>query len=288
MPVVTRPLSEVHLPPELARDIDRDHVRRLAATLKAGGVLPPPLANPDGKIISGAHRYLAHVEAGRQTIDLQVPDKPFTRGEIKLDQWRENSNRLGFTIPEQAQLMLDLMKEYGWDQAELAVQLVISAAQVAKVLLISKRLAPDLQEKIVSGELLPKSAYSMSMLPDHAMQREVFAMKLPKCMLVEREVVRRLRLLGLAKREKRTKAVKGKTKNGTTYSFRADLTLMIEDLTSLLSAAKRAEKLGLDADSIKHFLGDKDDGMAGPVMVAPNPPRSPVPAQAIPPQQPHA
>ena len=43
------------------------------------------------------------------------------------------------------------------------------------------------------------------------MQREVFGMGLMKCALVEREVTQRLRQLGLAKREKRVKAVTGRT-----------------------------------------------------------------------------
>ena len=92
------------------------------------------------------------------------------------------------------------------------------------------------------------------MLPDHGMQREVFALKLTKCALVEREVNRRLKQLGLAKREKRVKAVKGRTSNGTTYSFRADLDTMIADLKRLLEAAEKAKKLGLPPDSVNPLL----------------------------------
>ena len=75
-----------------------------------------------------------------------------------------------------------------------------------------------------------------------------------KCSVLEREITRRLRQAGLAKRETRVRAVKGKTSNGTTYSFRADLDTMIADLKKLLEAAEKAKKLGLPPDSVNPLL----------------------------------
>ena len=160
MPIIHAKLADVHLPDDLARDIDRGHVARLAETKRSGGYLPPPLAVKNAKgyeIASGAHRFLAHVEAGAETIAIEVPEKPLTVGEIKLDQWRENQHRLGFALPDQAALMLDLMREYDWTQEELAERLEISPGQVCKTLQVSKNLAPDLQDKIVSGAHPPGS-----------------------------------------------------------------------------------------------------------------------------------
>ena len=67
--------------------------------------------------------------------------------------------------------MLEIMKEYGWTQEELAEHLGLSPGQVSKVLQVSKRLAPDLQEKIIAGDLHPRSAYLL--LACRTMRRSV-------------------------------------------------------------------------------------------------------------------
>ena len=73
-------------------DIDREHVVRLATTLRNGGYLPPPLAKKTAngyEIFTGMHTFLAHVEVRQETIELEVTETPLKPGEIKLDQWRE-------------------------------------------------------------------------------------------------------------------------------------------------------------------------------------------------------
>jgi ParB/RepB/Spo0J family partition protein len=254
MPTTRIKTSDAYLPEDLPREqVDPAHVRRLADTLRKGGELNPPKAIRKGAryeiSCGGAHRLLAHREAGREEMDVLLVERPLTQGDILLEQYQENEHRLGFNHRELARLFVALRAEFGWTQEELAEQLGISPARVSKVLAVSRRLAPDLQDRVATGELCPTIAYLLCPL-DHPQQRELAARGL-KREAVEREVKKRL-----GRRVRKARPTKITTAGGVVLLVPdgCDYDAVLDDLREAMKRLRKGRKLGEDAEAAPVLL----------------------------------
>src|SRR5262249_9581703 len=78
---------------------------------------------------------------------------------------REQEVRLGFTQIERVRLWTQLLREWGWTQAELAAAIHVSEAQVSKILGRSEELTPEVYELLVAGKLADRAADAIRKLP---------------------------------------------------------------------------------------------------------------------------
>lgn len=167
MPMLKVKMSEVSPGESFREKIDWNRVAELAEKLERGMSLPPPMTVKEGggyRVTSGAHRYLAHKEAGREEIEIQVMEGEPAELDLLLDAWGENQDRHGFNAREQSRVIVALMK-LGKSQAEIAGLLKLSRATVNKRVMVDAKVAPDIQEMIARGELDPSKAHLVRDLP---------------------------------------------------------------------------------------------------------------------------
>lgn len=238
--------------PNASRDqIDHEHVQHLKEKRRRGIALPLIVVVPEGdkyRITSGMHRYLAEVELGSTEIEVIVREDATPEDEI-LDTWGENEDRVGFTIAEKARIILGLMA-LGNSQTETAEKLCISAAQVSKVLSVSKNLAVEAQALIGQGDFNPAIAYELSKHPDKTKQRELALSAVKGCLTREAAV----KAVKIARKQRVYEKKKRLTTPGGLAVVFPSLDVLLAESLALAKAARMAMRLGIDPDNLGGVL----------------------------------
>jgi len=147
---------------------NRDFLDRLTADVRERGIQVPLIAYREGaklRVIDGETRRLAALLALLESVPVLAYEEKPDEASLKLGQLLANSMRRENTPLELAAIYSDLMWLNGWTQADLARAVRVSPAHVAKVLAISGKLLPEVQELVAAGKLPPRAAYAISRLP---------------------------------------------------------------------------------------------------------------------------
>lgn len=162
------PAADIFVPDDLAREIDAAHVEVLRQSKKRGGILPQPIVMPEGsryRLLIHAHCFRALTADGEKTVEVRVVNQPLQPREYLLGRVLENGIRKDFTITELLRNYIQLMKEWGWDQSELADALRKSRKHVNVVLGRGERLHPEVFALYAAGGLKGRAADATMRLP---------------------------------------------------------------------------------------------------------------------------
>jgi len=176
--------------------------------LRQRGVQQPLIAVREGdaaRAVDGETRRQAAPVAGLDSIPVLVYEYALSDSQLVLAQLVAKAQRRDLTELALAAIYVELIQLSGSSQAQLARNIHVSAAEVSKVLAISKKLCPDVQELVAAGKLAPRAAYQISRLEP---QRQIeLADKFVKGLLcvegVEANVATQL-----GRRQKRPKSLK--------------------------------------------------------------------------------
>ncbi len=144
------------------------------------GVLHPLVIrrNPDGSgtymIVVGERRWRAAVAADQCDIECIVKNE-LSEQEARELQLSENYHHEAVPPMEMGRAFLHYREKYGVGQQELARRTGITPGTIHHYESLVRNLAPDLGERVESGELTFKEGRSLADIDDHDRQREVAA-----------------------------------------------------------------------------------------------------------------
>jgi ParB family transcriptional regulator, chromosome partitioning protein len=227
--------------------------RTLTADIGKRGVRSPIHVIREGnafRVLTGETRRRCALLAGVADVPIIVHDAPLTEAEQRLEMLLENEMRSGFTDLERAVLYQQLMLLNGWSQVELARAVGKSQGAISKALTVSKKLPDDLQAMVSSGKLCPSSAAAIARLDSQEAMREVAGKAVADNL--KRDVVESLCAQKMGKRKPSLrKGIKGRTPKGVVYVLPAlDLEALAAELSGVVEALKKAQKLGLDLSAV--------------------------------------
>ncbi len=164
-------------PRQPREDFDEESLLRLADSLKQRGQLQPIRVRWDGDrqhyvILVGERRWRAAQMAGLASLSCIVVEGDLSEADRLSIQLVENALREDLKPVEQAKAYRTLMEAHGWSGNQLAKELHIAQASVAKALALLDLPAP-VQDHIDRGELAASVAYEVSKLPDPEQQLEL-------------------------------------------------------------------------------------------------------------------
>jgi ParB family chromosome partitioning protein len=164
-------------PRQPREDFDEESLRRLADSLEQRGQLQPIRVRWDegqGKyvILVGERRWRAAHMAGLTSLSCIIVEGELTEAERLSIQLVENALREDLKPVEQARAYRTLMEAHAWSGNQLARELHIAQASVAKALALLE-LPASVQDHIDRGELAASVAYEVSKLPDPEQQLEL-------------------------------------------------------------------------------------------------------------------
>lgn len=142
--------------PRKAKNIDVEDIDNLGGSMKADKQLQPIVVYwrhdlQKWMIICGERRWMAAQQAGIEMIACRfLFEDPGRAVRLKM-QGAENLQRVGFTDTERAELFRDLMKEWGWNQPELAKEMRISQSTVSRALALLEE-PKEMHGAFISGE----------------------------------------------------------------------------------------------------------------------------------------
>jgi ParB family chromosome partitioning protein len=157
-------------PRQPREEFGEDALLRLADSLRQRGQLQPIRVRWDegqGKyvILIGERRWRAARMAGMTTLSCIVVEGDLSDAERLSIQLVENALREDLRPVEQARAYQTLMESHGWSGNQLARELHIAQASVAKALALLD-LPEPVQDQVDRGELAASVAYEVSKLPD--------------------------------------------------------------------------------------------------------------------------
>jgi ParB family chromosome partitioning protein len=161
------PVDRLQPDPDQPREeFDEESLDRLAESLRSRGQLQPIRVRWDeGQdryvIIMGERRWRAAIKAGLATLGCVVHQGPVEPGELLALQLVENAVREDLRPIERAKAYRRLQELYGWSGNQLAKELAIPQPAIVQALALLK-LPDDVQAKVESGELAPRTAYEIS------------------------------------------------------------------------------------------------------------------------------
>jgi ParB family transcriptional regulator, chromosome partitioning protein len=158
-------------------DIPSDHVERVAASIRARGLLQYIRVRWDpalGKyvIITGHCRWLACEKAKLDPVPCVVVTGDLSEETILQDQVTENELRQGFKPLERSRALGRLKALKKCSSQTLAAEVGLSGASIARSEALLS-LPEDIQELVDAGKVPESTAYEISRLPDEASQREL-------------------------------------------------------------------------------------------------------------------
>lgn len=164
-------------PGQPREEFDEDSLRRLADSLRQRGQLQPIRVRWDdsqGKyvILVGERRWRAAQMAGLTSLSCIIAEGELTDAERLSIQLVENALREDLRPIEQAKAYQTLMESHGWSGNQLARELHIAQASVAKALALLD-LPQQVQEQVDRGALAASVAYEVSKLPDEGQRIEL-------------------------------------------------------------------------------------------------------------------
>jgi ParB family chromosome partitioning protein len=174
------PVDRIQPDPDQPReDFEPEALGRLAESLRTKGQLQPIRVRWDEGcekyiIIIGERRWRAASIAQLATLSCIVNQGPIEPGELLALQLVENAVREDLKPIEQAKAYRKLQELYGWSGNQLAKELSVPQPAVVHALSLLK-LPDDVQTKVESGELAPRTAYEISKLDDATEQTALAA-----------------------------------------------------------------------------------------------------------------
>jgi ParB family chromosome partitioning protein len=211
------PIEKIDRDPDQPREeFDPEGLAQLAESLRSRGQLQPIRVRWDeGRgvyvIVCGERRWRAARMAGLVTLSCIIVEKPLDAAERLAVQLVENALREDLRPIEQARAYRALMDLKGWSGNQLARELAIHQASVARALAL---LDPEtVQEQVEQGALSPATAYEVSKVADVS-QQQALAERVVAEKLSRDDVAREVR-----KAPKRVKAT-SKARKVTTWTRR--------------------------------------------------------------------
>ncbi len=163
------PVDKIQPDPDQPReDFEPEALERLAESLRTKGQLQPIRVRWEEDrgcyfIIMGERRWRAAIKAGLATLSCVAHQGPVEPGERLALQLVENAVREDLKPIEQAKAYRRLQELYGWSGNQLAKELAVPQPAVVHALALLK-LPDDVQSKVETGELAPRTAYEISKL----------------------------------------------------------------------------------------------------------------------------
>jgi ParB family chromosome partitioning protein len=164
-------------PRQPREEFDEESLRRLADSLRQRGQLQPIRVRWDEAqgqyvILIGERRWRAAQMAGMTSLSCIIVEGEISDAERLSIQLVENALRDDLRPIEQARAYQTLMASHGWSGNQLAKELHIAQASVAKALALLD-LPEPVQEHVDRGELAASVAYEVSKLPDDEQRLEL-------------------------------------------------------------------------------------------------------------------
>jgi ParB family chromosome partitioning protein len=163
------PVDRLTRDPSQPREIfDEAALQELVESIESLGVLQPIRVRWDEElamyvIVSGERRYRAAKMAGLKSVPCVIQEGDLTESQRLIEQLAENIIRADLQPVEQAKAFRRLMDLNGWTARQLARELHIAEANVAKALALLD-LPQSVQERVETGRLAPSVAYEISRL----------------------------------------------------------------------------------------------------------------------------
>ncbi len=250
------PLLDIELdqmmpdPTQPRKSFIREEIERLAASIKARGVLMPLRVLWDEerqcwRIITGESRWRAARIAGLTTVPcITVEGKP-ADVDILADQIVENAVRKGLRPIEEARAFAKLKALRGSSSKALAEELGISNASITRVESLLS-LPEDIQVMVDDGRVPESAAYELSRLPDEQGQRELALAVAARRM--NRDQVAEAVRSKVGKKNVRPKAsrISWKPESGPSITVSADEAMTLDELIDSLAQMQRQAKRALD------------------------------------------
>jgi ParB family transcriptional regulator, chromosome partitioning protein len=172
-----------------------DEIQRLAASIKARGVLQPLRVIRDAQrdvwvILTGESRYRAARLAGLTSVPCLPVEGQISEAELLADRLTENDLRHDLLPMEAARALARLKALKGCNSKVLVEEYGFSGAAISKAEALLS-LPADIQELVGSGpgQIAPATGYEISRLPDEQSMRElaqaVVTKHLPRQAVVE-------------------------------------------------------------------------------------------------------
>jgi ParB family chromosome partitioning protein len=164
-------------PGQPREEFDEESLHRLADSLRQRGQLQPIRVRWDegqGKyvILVGERRWRAAQMAGFASLSCIIVEGELNDAERLSIQLVENALREDLRPVEQARAYQTLMESHGWSGNQLARELHIAQASVAKALALLD-LPEQVQDQVDRGSLAASVAYEVSKLPDDGQRIEL-------------------------------------------------------------------------------------------------------------------
>ena len=165
------PLEKIGRDPTQPREeFDPEALDRLAASLKAKGLLQPIRVRWSDEqaqyiLIAGERRWRAAQLAGLRTLTAIVVEGTPDPGELLALQLIENCLREDLKPLEQARAYRRLMDLHGWSGNQLAKELAIAQGTVSRALALLD-LPAAVRAQVEQGTLAPSVAYEVAKLDD--------------------------------------------------------------------------------------------------------------------------
>ncbi|MBY0459638.1 MAG: ParB/RepB/Spo0J family partition protein [Gemmataceae bacterium] len=202
-------------------------------------------------LVSGHRRYLAARLVNLPALAAVVLDREPTRAELLVDQLIENEQRQSLSEIDKCEAYQTLLRENRWTFKQLAQAVHLSESQVTKTLTL-KRLCPELQSAVRSGQLKASLAYHIARVGNPDKQKELAAADLTRDAL---EVAVRQALKGAAADRAPKTAAIGTVLDKTPAGLEALKTWAKE----LAAEVERLTRLNLDpavvADTVARKFG---------------------------------
>lgn len=166
-------------PSQPRQEFDAEDLGRLAASIKARGILAPLRVRWDAEggrwvLIAGERRLRAAALAGLEHVPVVCVERPLTPAEILIDQLTENLLREDLKPVEEARAFRTLMESHGLTVRGLAESLNVSPGKVSKALALLD-LPAGIQEQVDAGTIPASAGYQLAKVDDPAEQQRLAA-----------------------------------------------------------------------------------------------------------------
>lgn len=244
--------KDIRIEKQVRTEFPQAEMEELTASIKANGVLQPPLVTKELRLLAGERRVRCSITAGLSKIPVIITDRMLNDTEVRLIQLSENIHRADLTGYEKWLACTEILCcNTGWTQRELAKHLHLSESMVVRLLSPSKTSAAW-QEALKAGKCGLSDCYAAAKLPE-AEQASLLAMKLAGA---SRDAIEQA---GRKSRNTKTDSIRVTrckcllpsgacvTVSGASMS----LSDMIEAMQDLLKKAKRASEQGWDCKTFE-------------------------------------
>lgn len=156
---------------------EEDSLQSLADSMASTGQIQPVVVRYDndrGKyvLIAGERRFRAAKLAGFTQLRCDVKDEELTEQAIAEIQLAENCAREDLNPMERARAFCDMMEAFGCSANQLSKKVGVNQTTITRHLSLLK-LPPEVQKKVISGELSMSAAAKVSTVEDQGQQERL-------------------------------------------------------------------------------------------------------------------